>query len=183
MGFTFYMPARIFFGSGSLEKLGAIDLPGKKALIVTSAGTSMKRLGYLDRVVGLLAQNGVESVVFDRIQPNPVKAHVMEGAELAKQEGCDFVVGLGGGSSIDSAKSIAVMAKNPGDYWDYIAGGTGRDREPKNGALPIVAITTTAGTGTEADPWTVITKEETTRRSATATTTRSPQSPSSTPIS
>ena len=80
---------------------------------------------------------------------------------MARAGGCDFVVGLGGGSSIDSAKSIAVMARNPGEYWDYINGGSGKGMVPAEGALPIVAITTTAGTGTEADPWTVITKTET----------------------
>lgn len=81
----------------------------------------------------------------------------MEGAALAPREGCNFVIGLGGGSSIDSAKSIAVMTKNPGDYWDYVSGGTGKGLPVENGALPVVAIATTAGTGTEADPWTVIT--------------------------
>lgn len=161
MSFDYFMPARIHFGPGKLEELGTAALPGKKALIVISAGASMKKHGYLDRVIALLGKNGVQSVVFDKIQPNPIKAHVMEGAALAREEQCDFVVGLGGGSSIDSAKSIAVMAKNPGDYWDYISGGSGKAQPVENGALPIVAITTTAGTGTEADPWTVITKEET----------------------
>lgn len=85
----------------------------------------------------------------------------MEGAALAKQEGCDFIIGLGGGSSIDSAKSIAIMATNPGDYWDYIVGGSGKGMPLVKPALPVVAITTTAGTGTEADPFTVITKEDT----------------------
>ena len=161
MKFNHFMPSRIFFGSGSLDKLGETPLPGKKALIVISAGNSMKKQGYLDRLVALLKQNGVESVIFDKIQPNPIKSHVMEAAALARQSGCDFVIGLGGGSSIDSAKSIAVMAKNPGDYWDYIGGGSGQGKPVLNGALPIIAITTTAGTGTEADPWTVITKEDT----------------------
>lgn len=160
MNFSYYMPTRIIFGAGSLEKLATADLPGSKALIVISAGTSMKRTGYLDRVVGLLAKNGVESVVFDRIQPNPLLKHVTEGAAVARDEACDMVVGLGGGSSIDSAKSIAFMVKNPGNYWDYISGGSGRGKAPEAGALPVIAITTTAGTGTEADPWTVITREE-----------------------
>ena len=71
------------------------------------------------------------------------------------------MLGLGGGSTIDSAKSIAVMAKNPGRYWDYILAGSGKGKTPTKGALPIVAIPTTAGTGTEADPWTVITKTDT----------------------
>jgi alcohol dehydrogenase len=161
MQFNFHMPAKILFGAGVLEELGKTALPGKKALIVISAGSSMRKQGYLARVETLLRKNGVESVVFDKIQPNPTKTNVMEGAKLARTEGCDFVVGLGGGSSIDSAKSIAVMAKNPGDYWDYIFGGSGLEKPVESGALPIVAITTTAGTGTEADPWTVITKEET----------------------
>jgi alcohol dehydrogenase len=161
MNFEYFMPSRILFGPGKLNELSKIKLPGKKALIVISNGTSMRKYGYLDRVISLLKENNVESVVFDKILPNPVKSHVMEGAELAKTENCDFVIGLGGGSSIDSAKSIAVMAKNPGDYWDYISGGTGKGKPVENGALPIVAITTTAGTGTEADPWTVITKEDT----------------------
>lgn len=161
MNFDYYIPTRVLFGPGKLNELAKVSLPGKKALIVISSGKSMRKYGYLDRVISLLKENNVDSVVFDKILPNPVKKHVMEGAELAKKENCDFVVGLGGGSSIDSAKSIAVMAKNPGDYWDYISGGTGKGKPVENGALPIVAITTTAGTGTEADPWTVITKEET----------------------
>ena len=104
-----------------------------------------------------LEMAGVSHVLFDKILPNPVISHVMEGAALAKENGCDFVVGLGGGSSIDSAKAIAVMAANPGDFWDYVSGGSGKGHVPPNDPLPIVAVTTTAGTGTEADPWAVIT--------------------------
>lgn len=157
MKFDCHIPTKILFGRGRLNDLATVKLPGKKALIVISGGTSMRKYGYLQRVQELLAKQGAESVVFDKILPNPVLDHVTEGAELARKEGCDFVVGLGGGSSIDSAKSIAVMAKNPGNYWDYIGGGSGKGLFPKEGALPLVAITTTAGTGTEADPWTVIT--------------------------
>lgn len=161
MKFSMFTPTKLIFGVGELKKLGTIALPGKKALIVISAGTSMKKYGYLDSVQSLLAENGAESVVFDRILANPVKRHVMEGAALCIKEGCDFVIGLGGGSSIDSAKSIAIMAKNPGDYWDYIHGGTGKGNPIMNEVLPVIAISTTAGTGTEVDPWTVITNEET----------------------
>ena len=160
MQFDFYMPAKVLFGPGRLNELAAAKLPGRKALIVTG-GTSIKKFGYLDRVIDLLKQNNCESVVFDKILPNPIKSHVMEGAAIAKSTYCDFVVGLGGGSSMDSAKSIAVMAKNPGDYWDYVSGGTGKGLPVLNGALPIICITTTAGTGTESDPWTVVTKEDT----------------------
>lgn len=157
--FSVHIPAKILFGCGELKKLATEKLPGKKALIVISGGTAMKKYGYLDKVIGLLKENNVTSIVFDKILPNPIKSHVMEAATVCRENQCDFVVGLGGGSSIDSAKSIAVMACNEGDYWDYINGGTGKGR-PVTKALPVVAIPTTAGTGTEADPWTVITNEE-----------------------
>lgn len=157
MDFQIFMPTRILFAKGAINKLAEVKLPGKKAIIVISSGQSMKKNGYLDKVVELLRKQGVESVVFDKIQPNPVSDTVTDGAAFAKENECDFVIGLGGGSSIDSAKSIALMASNPGHYWDYIVGGTGKGKTPPNKALPVVAIPTTAGTGTEADPWTVIT--------------------------
>ncbi|MFR9523031.1 MAG: iron-containing alcohol dehydrogenase [Rikenellaceae bacterium] len=155
-----FIPTRLYFGCGEVKQLGKIALPGTKALIVISAGTSMRRFGYLDKVTEQLTSRGVQYVVFDKILPNPIKEHVMEAAALSRSEGCDFIIGLGGGSSIDSAKSIAVMACNEGDYWDYIGGGSGLGKAPAGGALPIVAITTTAGTGTEIDPWTVITHNQ-----------------------
>lgn len=162
LDFSYYVPTRILFGCGKLSELKVTPhLPGRKALIVIGASGAMRKHGYLDRVVEYLQENGVEVVVYDKIQPNPVTEHVEEGASVAKENGCDFVVGLGGGSTLDSSKSIAVMAVNPGKYWDYIARGSGGKKTPPHGALPIVAITTTAGTGTEADPWTVITRSET----------------------
>ena len=162
LNFSYYMPTRILFGCGRLKELGTTPfLPGKKALIVIGVSGAMRKHGYLDRVIGHLKDNGAESVVYDKIQPNPLVEHVEEGAGIARKSRCDFVVGLGGGSTIDSAKSIAVMAVNPGRYWDYILAGSGGGKTPANGALPIVAIPTTAGTGTEADPWTVITKSDT----------------------
>jgi alcohol dehydrogenase len=162
LSFSCYLPTRIIFGPGKLRELADTPhIPGKKALIVIGASGAMKTNGYLDRVAGYLRQNGVDSVVYGKIIPNPVSEHVEEGAAFARENGCDFVLGLGGGSTIDAAKSIAVMAKNTGQYWDYIPGGSGGGKTPLNGALPIVAVPTTAGTGTEADPWTVITKTDT----------------------
>ncbi len=160
MKFGLYIPTRLLFGAGELNQLASAGLPGKKALIVVSAGGSMARLGYLDRVRALLAQGGADSVVFDRVQPNPIRATVMEGTEVCRAEGCDFVVGLGGGSSIDTAKAIAITAAMGGDFWDYVHGGTGGGKRVER-ALPIVAIPTTAGTGTEIDLWGVITNEQT----------------------
>ena len=158
--FTNYIPTKLFFGPGELEKLGTIALPGKRALIVITCGKSIRANGTLDRVQNLLAKNNCESVVYDKIQANPTKDQVMAGAALAREEHCDFVIGLGGGSPIDSAKAIASMAQNPGDLWDYIASGSGKGQTMPNKPLPTIAVTTTAGTGTEVDPWSVVTHNE-----------------------
>ena len=161
MQFTYHIPTRIVFGNGSLDRLHEEKLPGKRALIVISAGKSTRDNGYLAQLEAQLEKAGVSSVVYDKILPNPIKEHVMEGASLCRKERCDFVIGLGGGSTIDSAKGIAIMATNEGDLWDYIGGGSGEGKPIPVWPLPIVAITTTAGTGTEADPWLVITKSDT----------------------
>ena len=150
MHFDYHIPTKIIFGRGRLKELATEELPGSKALIVITNGQSMKRLGYLNQVTQYLKENGVDSVLFDKVLPNPTLAHVSEAAELARRENCDMVVGLGGGSAIDSAKAIALAAANSGNYWEYVKG-----REVENDALPIVAIPTTAGTGTESStPWT-----------------------------
>ncbi len=153
--FEFYIPTHMYFGAGSLAKMAEIPLPGKKALIVISSGKSVKKNGHLDRLTSYLEVNGSDWLVFDKVLPNPIVEHVMEASELAKANGCDYIIGFGGGSAIDSAKSIALMAANAGHYWDYINGGSGKAQPVENQPLPIVAITTTAGTGTEIDPFTV----------------------------
>lgn len=157
MHFDYYIPTRIIFGRGRLNELSSLALPGKKALIVITNGKSMRNLGYLDKVVSLLEQNGVEAEVYDKVLPNPIEKHVMEAVEQARNGNCDFIIGLGGGSAIDSAKAIALMVKNPGTYWDYVKGL----KKITQKILPVVAIPTTAGTGTEADPWTVISNLDT----------------------
>lgn len=159
--FNFYMPTRLIMGPGSLKELSNIDLPGKKALIITTSGKSVRKFGYLQRVEKLLRDRGIDILVFDKVLPNPIRKHVMEAAKIARENTCDIVVGLGGGSAIDTAKCVGAMALNEGDLWDYIGSGSGKGLIPKNGSLPIIAITTTAGTGTEADPWAVTTNEET----------------------
>lgn len=161
MNFNYYIPTKILFGSGKLNELHKEQLPGKKALIVISSGKSTRANGYLARLEEQLNKSDIEYVIFDKILPNPILSHVHEGAKMAKDNNCDFVIGLGGGSAMDSSKAIAVMATNPGNFWDYISGGSGKEMPLVNNPLPIVCITTTAGTGTEADPWAVITKEDT----------------------
>ncbi len=157
---NFFLPTRLIIGEGALDKLSEQKLCGDKAIIVTY-GDYVKQLGYLDRTIEQLKKAGVESVVYDGVTPNPTKDEVHEGAAMARQFGAKFVVGLGGGSAIDTAKAVAIMSTNEGDFWDYVPGGTGLGKEFPNDPLPVIAITTTAGTGTEADPWMVITKTET----------------------
>ena len=159
-GFDYYIPTRILFGKGQLDRLHTQNLPGRKALIVISSGKSVKKYGYLARLQSQLEKAGISYAVYDKVQPNPTKDGVMEAASMAKAENCDFIIGLGGGSAMDSAKATAIMAANPGDLWDYFIGGSGKALPIPNKALPMVAVTTSAGTGTEADPWMVITNTE-----------------------
>lgn len=135
-------------------------------MIVISNGKSTRVNGYLARTEEQLALAGIKSIVFDKVQANPLKDTVMEGSTFAKDNGCDFIVALGGGSCIDASKAMAVMATNDGDLWDYIASGTGKGKPIVNEPLPIVAVTTTAGTGSETDAGSVITNPETNEKVA-----------------
>ena len=161
MSFQMYVPTRILFGKGQLEGLHKQKLPGKKAMIVISNGKSTKRNGALEKTEKELKLAGAETVLFDKIMPNPLKQTIMEGAAFAKENHCDFIVALGGGSVMDASKAIAAMAANDGDLWDYISGGTGKGLPLVQEPLPVIAITTTAGTGSEVDQWGVVSNEET----------------------
>ena len=160
MSFQMYVPTRILFGKGQLEGLHKQKLPGKKAMIVISNGKSTKRNGALEKTEKELKLAGAETVLFDKIMPNPLKQTIMEGAAFAKENHCDFIVALGGGSVMDASKAIAAMAANDGDLWDYISGGTGKGLPLVQEPLPVIAITTTAGTGSEVDQWGVVSNEE-----------------------
>lgn len=112
--FVYDIPTRILYGAGSLQKLHEENLPGKKALIAISQGGSMKRHGQLDALMSELDAAGVSYVLFDQIRPNPTAGNVDDAAVCAVREGCDFVVALGGGSVMDAAKAIALVATNEG---------------------------------------------------------------------
>ena len=98
MSFNVYIPTRVLFGAGQLDNLGKQELPGKRAMLAISNGKSTKENGYLDRVDRQLKQANIETFVFDKIQPNPLKSTVMEGAAFARKNSCNFIVALGGGS-------------------------------------------------------------------------------------
>ncbi|HIZ26845.1 iron-containing alcohol dehydrogenase [Barnesiella sp. An55] len=159
--FNRYVPTQILFGAGMLNKLSEQPMPGKKALIIISNGKSTRANGYLARTEEQLQKAGVETMVFDGVSPNPTVSNVNDGAQVARENKCDFLVALGGGSVMDCAKAIALMATNDGDLWDYVAVGSGKALPIAHTPLPIIAITTTAGTGSETDNAGVITKEDT----------------------
>ncbi len=158
--FQVFTPTRFLYGPGSLSCLHKQSLPGKKALVVISSGRSARASGALDRVIAELGQAGAEAVVFDRVSANPNKDAVMAGATVSRENSCDFIVCLGGGSVIDAGKAIAVMSTNPGDLWDYMMAGSGGRRPMEAAPLPLIAIPTTAGTGSEVDATAVVTYEE-----------------------
>ncbi len=156
MSFEMYIPTRILFGEGKLNELGNQKMPGKKAMVITYKKEYTNFNKYLEKVKEELKRANIEIVIFAEIEENPTKDSIMEGAKFAKENNCDFVVALGGGSVMDASKVIAFMAKNDGDVWDYINGGTGKNQPMKEKPLPVIAITTTAGTGSEVDQWGVV---------------------------
>jgi alcohol dehydrogenase YqhD (iron-dependent ADH family) len=158
--FTFYLPTKIVFGPGTIDRVGieAAHL-GTRALIVTGQ-RSAAEFGIIDRVTDYLEREGVAAVVFDKIEPNPRTTTIDAAGELARKNRCDFVIGLGGGSPMDAAKAIAVAALEGKPIWEFIPHGN-VPVHPVKRALPIMAIPTLAATGSEADAGGVFTNWET----------------------
>lgn len=155
------VPVRLLFGAGQLNALGTEKLPGHHALILTSNGTAMERIGTLARVKALLKQQGVAYTHLGVVEPNPLSTTVDRVAATIVKEGCDFIIALGGGSVMDCAKAAAIVATNGGTIWDYVKQGQGGRQPVTKAPTPIVAITTTAGTGSEVDAGGVITNTAT----------------------
>lgn len=156
MNFNYNLPVNILFGRGKINKVGTETAKyGKKALIVTGK-TSTKKSGLLDKTIDLLKKENLGYEVFDKVEQNPLTTTVYEGAEVAKKAGCDVIIGLGGGSVMDAAKSIAFSTKNSGDISEYIFGKKHGDE-----ALPIILVPTTSGTGSEGNCFSVLTNPET----------------------
>ncbi|NLL47488.1 MAG: iron-containing alcohol dehydrogenase [Firmicutes bacterium] len=148
--FNYFMPTKMVYGQGVVKEAGAAFALGQKPLIVT--GQSSARLsGALDDVLSVLSG---EYAIFDQVENNPSVETVKQGGALARREGCDYVVAIGGGSPLDAAKVMAVLAVNDLDPLELYQ--TGWQRQ----ALPIVAIPTTAGTGSEVTQYAVLTIEE-----------------------
>jgi len=148
--FNYFMPTKLVYGQGVVREAGNSLALGQKALIVT--GKSSARLsGALDDVLAVLPG---EYVMFDQVENNPSIETVMQGGALAKREGCDYVLAIGGGSPLDAAKVMAILAVNDQHPLELYKTGW------KTQALPVVAIPTTAGTGSEVTQYAVLTIEE-----------------------
>lgn len=159
--FDFDIPTKIVFGSGKIDELKKAKLPGKMAMVVIERDSVLKENGTLNKVLDSLKRQEIEYLIYDKIAQNPTKSMIMEASQIARDNFCNFVLGVGGGSVIDASKAIALMTRNPGDLWDYMMTGSGKGLPLKNRALPVIAVPTTAGAGSEANPWIVITNEET----------------------
>ncbi|KPD24096.1 L-threonine dehydrogenase [Idiomarina zobellii] len=155
MSSTFYIPAVNIIGENALKDAATqIDNYGfKKALIVTDPG--MTKLGVTAEIEALLKEHGIESLVYDGVQPNPTVTNVKAGLDVLQKHQCDCVISLGGGSAHDCAKGIALVATNGGHIGDYE--GVDVSKKPQ---LPLISINTTAGTASEMTRFCIITDPE-----------------------
>ncbi len=162
MSYVWNLPTKVLFGVGKVKELKNEVMPGKKALLVISNGKSVKENGALALVEQGLKDAGADYVLFDQIQSNPLEPTIMDGVICARENQCDFVVGLGGGSVLDATTIISAIApQKDGRVWDYVHGGTGGGKPLEEPSLPYIEITTSAGTGSEVDSWGVVTNPDT----------------------
>jgi alcohol dehydrogenase len=160
MNFEFHNPTHLIFGAGTLSKLGEeVSKHGRKALVVTGGG-SVKRSGVFDRAVSSLKDAGVSMAECSGIEPNPRITSVKRGVQIVRDESCDVVIALGGGSTMDASKVIAAAALYDGDPWDLIGHGQENWVIPTR-ALPIITVPTLAATGSEMNKGAVISNDDT----------------------
>jgi len=162
--FHYSIPTKIYFGPGIINELREVleKLKGKesKVLILT-----MKGIPAIDKIKRIVEDANLKYEIFDEIEPNPSVETVERVAKEAKKIGCKIVIGVGGGSVIDTAKAAALVATNGGNVWDYTVDIQKGMVKPDNEVYPIIAIPTTAGTGAEVTQNSVITNKETSKKS------------------
>ncbi len=159
-----FSPNKVIFGLGASANAAAevSCLRGGKVLVVSDPGVIAA--GLLESVERSLEEDGIAYEIYDRVEPEPPSGVIDEGAAVFKSAGCDVIVGVGGGSSLDVAKGISILTANPGRILDYI----GIDTVPRKGA-PMILVPTTAGTGSEVTRVLVMTDEEQNRKSVVFT--------------
>lgn len=153
--FNFYSPTEFVFGKGREKECGKyVKKYGGKKVLIHYGGQSAQKSGLLDRVKSSLEQAGIEYKELGGVKPNPRDTLVYEGIKLCRGENIDFILAVGGGSVIDSAKAIAMGVEYGGDFWDFYSG-----KQPEK-ALPVATVLTIAAAGSEGSGDSVITKED-----------------------
>lgn len=161
--FAYYQPTRIIFGQDKSEEIGQLAAAfGRKCLLVTTPEIPELLSGF-EIVVKSLKRQGISVVHFSEVVPNPTVENVAKGSALAKKEKVEMVIGFGGGSSIDSAKAIAVEATHPDSCWAYLFSSR---NQPTAATLPIIAMPTTSGTGSHVTQVAVVTNPQEKYKSA-----------------
>jgi alcohol dehydrogenase class IV len=161
--FNYYQPTEIIFGIGRINELSEYVLRyGTRCLLVTTPNEDPLKLVF-DRVKENLRLAGIETTHFDQVQPNPTTENISAGAQMAREHKIEVIVGVGGGSSMDSAKAIAVEATHEGNSWDYLFF---REKQPTHKTLPVIAVSTTSGTGSQVTQVAVVTNTKERNKSA-----------------
>ena len=157
MAIGYYAPTNVHFGAGVEDKVAEIlKAEGASKVLIHFGGGSVKRSGLLDKVEKLLSEGGIEFVELGGVVPNPRVSLVRKGIEMVKSEGVDFILAVGGGSVLDSAKAIGYGSYGGGDVWDFYCG-----KRKVEGTVPVGVILTLAATGSEMSDSSVITNDET----------------------
>lgn len=158
--FQYQNTTQVIFGAGALNGIGdSAKALGEKGLVVTT-GEFFVKSGLTGRIQDLLKEKGIESEVYIDVAPNPKTTQIDAGAEFLLKTSCEFVIGLGGGSAMDAAKAIAVAAAHEGPVWDYSGAGE-IVKAPTDATLPIIAVTTTSGTGSQVTSFAVVSNPDT----------------------
>ena len=153
---TYYAPTEVVFGKNTESQTGALIRKwGGSRVLIHYGGSSAKKSGLLDRITASLAEENIPFVLLGGVVPNPRLSKVREGIELGRREQIDFILAVGGGSVIDSAKAIGYGLSNEGDVWDFYT----KKRTP-SACLPLGAVLTIAAAGSEMSDSSVITNEE-----------------------
>ena len=149
-----YNPVKIHFGAGLIGETGKIAKKYSDTALIVTGKNSMQKTGTLDRLVKILKDAGIAPIIFDGITPNPTTYEIDSAAGIAREKGVGLIIGLGGGSPLDSAKAVAVAAKGNIPVWEYL-------KTPAKEALPVITVVSTSGTGSEVNRYSVMTNPET----------------------
>ena len=154
MSFECFLPVRVIFGNGKIKELpGYAEKIGKKALVVTS----LKKIKVLDNIVKMLDESDIKYTLFEDVKANPTSTLIDKVSEIFKKEKCDYVIGIGGGSSMDFAKAVAIGASHTKDIWNYVYVPYRDALKITEKTYPVIAVTTTSGTGNlEVTKWAVV---------------------------